>query len=437
MALNNLFSDVLFKSLNPLPSKLAVAVSGGGDSLALLYLTNSFASKSNIEITAITVDHDLRAESAKEAEYVGQLSKNLGIKHVILKWERDNNVRVMHADSRKARYSLMTDYCINHGIGIILTAHHADDKIESFFIRLSRASGLFGLSPAESNIYKNIRILRPLSKIYKKDLVSYIDSLGIKYFDDPSNYDTKYQRSNIRKWIELMPEALSPDLFKTRILQSLDHIKESAGYMSDLFKKELEERARIYESGYASYIFKQEYNYIEFMLLSHLITIISGYDFTPRADSVKNLYNRLNSKEEVKSTLHGCVIIKKDDNVFVHRSFGKRSPVDVVLDKNIKWDNRWRSLFTNHNIKVGYLSMDDYIALKNDKQFAFIIKKCDRNILFTVPVIFENNILDTKTKKIIAIPHIGYYNDSRYGKDVLVFEPNYTSRLIQSFVRLT
>lgn len=430
MNLDSLFTDILSKLMKPLPQKIALAVSGGVDSLALLFLASNFRINNNIDFTVITVDHDLREDSAKEAQYVEKISRDLGIKHVTLKWHREKNDSTMHAASREARYNLMTNYCLDQGIDTILTAHHADDKIESFFIRLSKASGLFGLSPSESNIYNKVRILRPLSNIYKKDLTEYITSLGISYFDDPSNYDSKYQRSNIRKWIDLMPEELEPELFKSRIIQSLAHIKESADYMRGIFTGALEKRVVIHESGYASYIFNEKYSYIEFMILSHLLTTISGYDFTPRANSIEILYNKLNSKEDVKSTLHGCIIVRKNKEITIYRCFGKNPPLDALLDKNIKWDNRWRSKIDDPNLMVGNLSMDDYINLKKDESFISMVKKINHNILFTIPVIFEKNILGIKMKKIIAIPHIGYYNDFRYGKDVLIFEPNYTSRLI-------
>lgn len=430
MNLDSTFSDILVKLLKPVTQKIVLAVSGGSDSLALLFLASNFRALHNIDLTVITVDHDLRGDSAKEAQYVEEISKNLGIKHVTLKWHRIQGASTMHANSREARYNLMTDYCLKHGIDVILTAHHADDKIENFFIRLSKSSGLFGLSPSESNIYNNVKIFRPLSNIYKKDLTEYINSLEVNYFDDPSNYDSKYQRSNIRKWIDLMPEELEPELFKSRIIQSLEYIKESAYYMRDVFKSELSKRAVIHESGYANYIFEEKYSYIEFMILSHLLTMISGYDFTPRAHSVKTLYEKLTSKEDVKSTLHGCLVVKKNKEVTIYRSFGKVFPIEVSLDKNVKWDNRWRSKIDDVNFMVGNLSMDDYVNLKKDKNFTSLVKKINHNILFSIPVIFEKNILEIKMKKIIAIPHIGYYNDFRYEKDMMVFEPNYTSRLI-------
>ncbi len=430
MNINSTFRSSISNSLDILPQKIAVAVSGGPDSLALLMLSNSFAIEQKIDLTAITVNHNIREEAKKEAEYVSVICSNLGIKHVILSWKREGDLSTMHAHSREARYNLMTDYCNKNEIPVLLTGHHADDKIESFFIRLSRASGLLGLSPAEENIYRNITVLRPLSNIYKKELIDYISSFNINYIDDTSNYDPKYQRSNIRKWIEMIPEELEPNLFKNRILKSLDHIKEISSYISEIIDQNLNDRAIIHEAGYATYKFSNCYNYIEFMILSHLLTMISGYNFTPRSSSIKKLYEKLVKEESSKSTLHGCIIVKKANHVFIYRSFGKQKPEEVPLSKDTKWDNRWESSINEDNLFIGHLSMEDWITLKNDKNFTQKDIKIDHNILFTIPVIFEKNILEVKTKKILAIPHIGYYNNPRYNKDSLVFKPNYKSRLI-------
>lgn len=428
--LENLFKSEL-ESFGFIGNKLALAVSGGPDSMALLYIAHLWSAESGKMIVAITVDHNLRGESRAEAEYVSGICKNLGIEHHILTWIREDGAKTMHDASREARYNLLTGYCRENGIDTILTAHNADDKIEHFFIRLSKASGLLGLVPGDVNFYGNIRILRPLSNVYKRDLESYIAKLGVKACYDMSNSDPKYQRSNIRKWISMIPDELDPDLFKHRMLKSISYLSDSAIHTRDLFVEELAERSVIYPSGYATYQIHLKNADISLMVISHLLTVVGGASFMPRVESVQKLYDRLcnpstcdGGNNKFKATLHGCVVEKVGNSISFYRSFGRNAPVRVPLNKDVKWDGRWRSNVTYDNLFVTNLSMESYRELKKDPIFVKKSSYVSRSVLFTIPVILSD------LEKVLAIPHIGYYNTRSSLEEALVFEPNYMSRLV-------
>lgn len=404
---------------------IAIAVSGGADSLALLILANKWAQDNDIKIIALTVNHNLRSEAAAEALYVSKLCAQINVKHHILEWRREKNTSSMHKSARDARYKLITNYCSLNNISTLLTAHHADDRIETFFIRLSKASGLIGLTSDEAHYYNNIRILRPLSNVYKKQLQKYLSDFKITPCEDPSNYDPKYQRSNIRKWIDLIPKELNPDLFKARILESCDHLKISADVVKQKLIQELAERSVIYPDGSASFYrhdMRNDDAQIELLLLSHLLTTVSGFDYQPRAESIELLLQKL-SKESCKATLHGCCIEKQNNKIYIYRSFGKSLPSKIPLSKQIKWDGRWRANLDNDELIVSFLSMDNYIELKKDKKFVDLVKKVNKNILFSLPALF-------RLEKVVALPHMNYYNDSAAEKVTFTFEPSYTSRLI-------
>lgn len=292
------------------PQKIAIAVSGGPDSFALLLLAHHWAKEKAINIVALTIDHQLRKESLAEAQYVAKICDEHNIDHHILPWHREKDTSSMHDSARKARYYLLTQYCLANNIDSILTAHHADDEIENFFIRLSKASGLIGLSSSNINYYNNIKILRPIFNAYKKELKHYISLHNLTPCEDPSNQDPKYQRSNIRKWIGDMPVELEPDLFKSRILQSLGHLKNSAEELKRIFIKALAERVIILPNGSAVYNFKPYSNEIETLILAHLVTTISGAYDTPRAESIERLLNKFLTNESCKATLHGCALEK-------------------------------------------------------------------------------------------------------------------------------
>ena len=122
--------------------KIAIALSGGSDSMALLLLLKT----QNIPLHALTVDHHLRPESASEAAQVAAWCNALGVPHTTLHWQHEKIESGLPEKARDARYALMFDWCREHHIQHLFTAHHLDDQIETMLFRLTRGSGLVGLS---------------------------------------------------------------------------------------------------------------------------------------------------------------------------------------------------------------------------------------------------------------------------------------------------
>ncbi|BDU60067.1 hypothetical protein FLA4_04770 [Candidatus Rickettsia kotlanii] len=180
-------------------SKISIAVSGGSDSVALLYLANIWAEKNNIELFVISVDHNLREQSKQETHYIQSISNSLNRKHYSLSFDHQNNFSNLQERAREGRYDLMTNLCLELDILVLLTAHHEDDYVENFCLRLERNSGIFGLSSSNINWYNNIQIIRPLYNIPKSELVEYLVSHNIKWFEDESNSSDKYRRNVIRQ----------------------------------------------------------------------------------------------------------------------------------------------------------------------------------------------------------------------------------------------
>ena len=142
--------------------KLALAVSGGPDSLALAALSKVFSNKYKNKLIALLIDHNIRKNSFKEVKRVAAELKKFKIKSKILKIK--NKIKSnLHAQARKLRYELMVNFCKKNKIKYLLVGHQNDDVIENFYIRLSRGSGLFGLAPiANIKNYKSISFIRPL-----------------------------------------------------------------------------------------------------------------------------------------------------------------------------------------------------------------------------------------------------------------------------------
>ena len=177
--------------------RLAVAVSGGPDSLALL---NFAATALPGQTTALTVDHGLRAASAGEATTVAALCHTLAIPHVTLSWTGPKPRTNIQAAARTARYALMGDWCATAGVGLLLTAHHADDQAETLLMQLQRGSGTAGLAGirAARALRPGVTLVRPLLGIRRAELAAIVADARWTPLDDPSNADPRYVRTRVR-----------------------------------------------------------------------------------------------------------------------------------------------------------------------------------------------------------------------------------------------
>ena len=179
--------------------KYLVAVSGGPDSLALVALTKAYSFQKKIKFHYVLVDHGIRKNSKQEAKKVKNLlkKKKINLKVFDVKKKITKNIQ---AAARNFRYKIFTDYCKKNKINTLLTAHNLEDQVETFLIRLSRGSGLRGLSSMKfmSKIDKQIYLCRPLLDVKKKFLVKISMNVFGKYFKDPSNTNTKYLRTKVR-----------------------------------------------------------------------------------------------------------------------------------------------------------------------------------------------------------------------------------------------
>ena len=187
----------------PLALRRAVllAVSGGPDSTALLYLAAEHAKRAGgPSLFAATVDHGLRPESAGEAAQVGALAARLGVAHVTLTWEGAKPATRLQERAREARYALLIAHAKDIGAEAIVTAHHLDDQAETVLMRLARGSGVAGLAgiPAESE-RGGMKILRPLLDVTKAELIAVCEDAGLAYFSDPSNHNEQFFRARLRK----------------------------------------------------------------------------------------------------------------------------------------------------------------------------------------------------------------------------------------------
>lgn len=225
---------------------IAVAVSGGGDSLALAILLSEWVSDKSIRLHALTVDHGLRPEAADEAKYVGVVMKALGVSHRTLLWEGSKPKSGIQEAAREARYMLMTDYCRRKKIKYLFVAHHGQDQIETILFRMSKGTGvdgLIGMRPVQE-LDGGLVLVRPLLTCSHEELLGTCQDAKIDWIEDPSNQNERYARVRIRNILDVLErEGLTPermDSLSRRVqssLQLIDYLIENQ-YNSIIISKD-------------------------------------------------------------------------------------------------------------------------------------------------------------------------------------------------------
>jgi tRNA(Ile)-lysidine synthase len=195
------FRSDLESVAGPDPDRLALAVSGGPDSLALLLLAReAFPGR----IGAASVDHGLRPEAAAEARAVATLCAAIGVPHRILAARVEPSGEGLQAAARAARYSALARWMDGEGFGLLLTAHHCDDQGETLLMRLNRGSGVAGLAGVRAQgpvpgTGGRLRLCRPLLGWRRSELRALVAAAGVEAAADPSNSDERFDRARLRR----------------------------------------------------------------------------------------------------------------------------------------------------------------------------------------------------------------------------------------------
>lgn len=310
------FSDLLstlhdFKS----EQKLAVAVSGGGDSMALAFLLSKFAEKNDIKLHVLTVDHGLREESKKEAKAVGSWVKNWPqVKHKVLNWAGEKPKTRIQEEARKARYDLMSEYCRKNKIKYLFLAHHGDDQVETFLFRLAKGSGIDGLAVMPSmQEFADITLVRPLLDCSHEQLITVCKKNKIDWIEDPSNQADKYARVRLRQSREVLErEGLSADRILTlskrfiRARNALEQVTEKAFEFCLI-----ENTADRIEIDLAKYL--EQPKEIGLRILQKAISLISGpRPYPPSLQILETIMDDIYDAEGFRAaTLGGCIIRRR------------------------------------------------------------------------------------------------------------------------------
>lgn len=305
--MNEKFKDFVQKFRG---QKLAVAVSGGVDSVCLLHWLNDM----KMDIVALHVNHGLRDAATTEATYVMGLCEKLGVPCRVFQWAGDKPQTGLEAAARNARYKFMTDFCLKNGIEALFVAHQADDQIETFLMNLARGSGVVGLGAMRPESYRDgVKIVRPLLNVFRSELIEYCDARGIKYFSDEMNYDDKYTRVKIRQNRHLLSEKLG--ISDNRILLAIENLGRARDALDGDVGVAVDSVMR---DGYAyfsdSFLFDLGAD-IRLKFLGTLIQRIGGNCYQPRLNSLNIALSKLH--DDCKFTLAHCTVRRLGNEILV------------------------------------------------------------------------------------------------------------------------
>lgn len=323
--------------LTALPEgRLALAVSGGSDSMAMLHLV--LQQRPATSLVVLTVDHGLRDGSQAEAKDVARFCAVHGVEHHTLTWDGEKPSTGIQAKARSARYDLMTNWCAANGVAVLLTAHTMDDQAETVVMRKARTDSLKSLAGIwQESQWNGIRIIRPLLKARREDLREVLRAAGVAWSDDPSNSNAKFERVRVRA-------ALAGDDV-ARLAMVADEARVESARRGAVAKVWLRTHAVVEPVGLVrlpaptpgpSLLGRGEM----FEVLCLAIHVAGGGH--PEPEAIENLLARILRGEVFRVTLGGALVAVRTAEILFGREPARINAAPVVVgDEPLQWDCRF------------------------------------------------------------------------------------------------
>ena len=340
------FASLMADFPQPVPRRLALAVSGGPDSMALAYLTQRWAVAlpQPVEVHAFIVDHALRPDSAAEATAAQTDLAKLGIPARILRWDHPPLASRLQATARVARYRLLAAACREQGIGHLLLAHQAQDQAETILMRLAKGSGVDGLAGmARQSDYEGIALWRPLLSVPKEALIATCAAAGLPFATDPGNTASRFARGRLRQVMPLLAaEGLTLDRLlalgtrAAEVKQALDH-----------YTLMLAQTATTMDAAGAIHIQMEPLRAAPRAIIERLLGMalraIHPGDYGPEQAALTAATDAvLAADTKPAHTLHGCLIARQAAHVTLLREVAAIAEAPVLMAGTaLCWDHRW------------------------------------------------------------------------------------------------
>ncbi|MGL5012634.1 MAG: tRNA lysidine(34) synthetase TilS [Paracoccaceae bacterium] len=366
------------------PKRVGVAVSGGGDSIALLHLLQRVAPHEGWDLQAVTVDHGLRPGSADEAKGVADACSSLGVPHATLRWDHGTITGNVMDAARKARMRLIGEWANQQGIAMVALGHTADDRAETFLMGLARSSGLDGLAGMRFRWSDHgVRWHRPLLNHSRAELRSYLRRQGIAWVDDPTNDDDTYTRIKARKALAaLAPLGITVKSLKTTInhlSMARDALRET---LQSVVAQEVTEVAGALQVNHSAFIGMPRD--IQRRFLQASVEWFSGGEHPPRLVEQDNLAFKMRAGWD--STLKGCRFQVKDGVIRILREPKAVSALETAT--TTLWDQRWH-LDGPHAPDLTVRALADGIRQCSDWRRTGLA----RDVLVVTPAVWRGDVL--------------------------------------------
>ncbi len=412
-------------------NNIAVACSGGHDSMALALLMRDWAKTNKYKMAALIVDHKLRDDSTNEAKLVKKRLNHADITAHILTRKSNNRLTTdIQNKARIIRYQLLQQWCVANNYKTIAIAHHMQDQAETFLLRLARGSGVYGLSAMEkssklkviSNEPNAINLIRPLLDINKTDLIDSLTHFNIKAIDDPSNKNEQFDRVKIRN-NQLLFDNIG--LSAKRLASTAKNLRRARNALEEITNQAINKTTKFYPTGYCIFDKKLLLNQAEeigLRALSNIITIISGGKYPPRLSKIENLYtNLINNKNFNGCSLAGTIIAPSITNIKNQKKtmiiiFREHTAINDIrhIKNKVIWDNRFLLEFNlsykkilknsqNNKIEIRKLGDLGRIEINKNKELSHDIPK---KIMPSLPALWVG-------EELLFVPHINNIADEK------------------------
>jgi tRNA(Ile)-lysidine synthase len=325
---------------------VALAVSGGGDSMGMLALAAAAKNlKQAPDFSVLTVDHGLRPEAAREAEIVAEACDKLGLPHVVLTADIKLTDRDIQQQARDLRYRLMGAWCAAHGAALAL-AHHRDDQAETVMMRLARGSGIDGLAAMRARQIMQLPtgpllLVRPFLKHASTGLHGRADKAGLPIIADPSNLDRRFERV---RWRQLMPELAAQGLDAGRLAAFAETMRATSETLNKRLHGWLQAYAVWHDYGVLC-LPRRDFLRLPVDMQNRLLSLhirhFGGHHHPKKRRQIDRLRAAIGASDTGGATLGGVFAHWRRETVFLGREAAACLPLPTPPRHDAVWDRRF------------------------------------------------------------------------------------------------
>jgi tRNA(Ile)-lysidine synthase len=395
---------------------LAVAVSGGPDSLALALLADRWSRSRGGEICALTVNHQLRPESGHEARTVNVWMSARSIRHEVLIWSGEKPRTGIQEVARDARYRLLAGWCRANGCLHLLTAHHSDDQIETHLIRHRAHGGPDGLAGMSAiREFPDCRLLRPFLGVSSARLRALLESERQPFLSDPSNVDPAFERSRLRA--ATLGAADLGELRATILALGRARVAHQREVNAALGRF-----VTMHPAGLAVLdpaIIEAASHGLARRVLSAVVATIGGSSYPARQGQIARLFDALGAASRRGHSLGGCKFLHWRRRVIVVRELAHAEPpLQLTPGGSIFWDRRYDvslAATTDKPFTIGYLAAPG-VAQLNRLRLKPKPEGLPRLVCPILPAAWDE-------EGIAAVPHLDFRREGTAALPQFVFRP--------------